>query len=71
MARHVEIRPIHEGKRAHAHEIVRKLEDRLGRRATRTEDGAHRFELDEDPGDLSAALDQVAPEWRNHIEMGL
>ena len=72
MARHVHIRPLHEGSRAHAHEIVRKLEDRLGKRATPTADGAHRFELDDDEhGDLSEALDHVAPEWRNHIEMGL
>jgi hypothetical protein len=71
MARHVHIRPRHEGHRVHAHEIVRKLEEHLGRRATPTEDGAHRFELDDDHGDLSDALDQVAPEWRNHIEMGL
>jgi hypothetical protein len=72
MARHVHIRPIHERKRAHANEIVRKLEDRLGKRATPTPDGSHRFELDDDdPGDLSDALDEVAPQWRDHVEMGL
>ena len=30
---HVEITPIHEGKHAHAHEIVQKLEAHLGKRA--------------------------------------
>jgi hypothetical protein len=71
MPTHVHIRPIHEGKHAHAREIVRKLEEHLGRRATPTEGGAHRFEFDDDPGDLSSALDDIAPDWRNHVEMGL
>ena len=72
MPTHVDIEPLHEGKRAHAHEIVRKLEAHLGMRATPT-DGGHRFELDDDrdEGDLSQALDAVAPDWRNHVEMGL
>jgi hypothetical protein len=75
MATHVDIRPIHEGKRAHAQEIVRKLEAHLGRRAKPTEAG-HRFEFDDDDpernaSDLSGALDLVAPDWRDHIAMGL
>src|SRR5215217_198866 len=51
---------IHDGKRAHAHEIVQKLEAHLGVRSKPVENG-HRFELDEnDPernaSDLSGAL---------------
>jgi hypothetical protein len=75
MATHVEIVPIHEGKRAHAQEIVRKLEAHLGMRAKPTDDG-HRFEFEDDDlarsaSDLSGALDLVAPDWRDHIAMGL
>ena len=75
MATHVDIKPIHEGKRAHTAEIVRKLEAHLGRRATPIEDG-HRFEFDDDDldrnaGDLSRALDVVAPDWTDHVSMGL
>jgi hypothetical protein len=75
MGRHVDIEPIHEGKRAHAHEIVRKLEAHLGRPANPTEAG-HRFEFDDDDrernaSDLSGALDLVAPDWRDHVSMGL
>jgi hypothetical protein len=75
MASHVDIKPHHEGKHAHAREIVEKLEAHLGMRAKPVENG-HRFEFDEnDPeqnaSDLSGALDLVAPEWREHISMGL
>jgi hypothetical protein len=75
MGTKVDIAPLHESKRAHAHDIVRKLEAHLGRRATPTETG-HRFEFDDDDhernaSDLSGALDTVAPDWRNHIQMGL
>jgi hypothetical protein len=75
MPTHVDIEPIHEGKRAHAHEIVRKLEAHLGRRAKQTDSG-HRFEFDDDDrernaSNLSGALDLVAPDWRDHISMGL
>lgn len=75
MATHVDIEPLHEGKREHAREIVRKLEDHLGLSARPTEAG-HRFELDEDDpernaANLSGALDTVAPDWRDHISMGL
>jgi hypothetical protein len=75
MATHVEIRPHHDGKRDHAREIVQKLEAHLGMRAKPVENG-HRFEFDDDDrernaSDLSGALDLVAPEWRNHISMGL
>ena len=75
MGRHVDNEPIHEGKRAHAHEIVRKLEAHLGRQAKPTETG-HRFEFDDDDPErnashLSGALDLVAPDWRAHISMGL
>ena len=74
MARHVTITPLHDGKRAHAREIVHKLEEHLGLKSTPDGDG-HRFELaDEqyhDASDLSGALDTVAPDWREHISMGL
>jgi len=74
MARHVDIRP-HAGKHEHVKEIVRKLEDHLGLRSHPIE-GGHRFELDEDDpernaANFSGALDTVAPDWRNHLEMGL
>jgi hypothetical protein len=75
MPGHIHIKPLHESKRGHAHEIVQKLEAHLGRRATPTEAG-HRFEFDDDDhernaSDLSGALDTVAPDWRLHVEMGL
>lgn len=75
MARHLHIWPLHEGKRAEADEIAQRLEAHLGTTSVRTEQG-HRFEFrDEDPeptdGELSEALDVVAPDWRNHVEMGL
>ena len=71
MPRHVDIEPVHETKREHAHEIVRKLEAHLGIHAKPTGTG-HRFEFHDDhEGDLSEALDTVAPDWRNHVQMGL
>ena len=58
-------RPVRAGMRANVdcsgaalkrlEEIVRKLEEHLGRRATPTEDGAHRFELDDDRDRQSSA----------------
>ena len=75
MPTHIHIAPKHDGARARAHEIVQKLEAHLGRRATPTERG-HRFELDDDDPErnanyLSGALDEVAPGWRYHVQMGL
>ena len=75
MAKHVHIRPLPEGDQAQAQHVVQKLETHLARPSVRTEQG-HRFEFgDEEPvpesGDLSEALDSVAPGWRNHVEMGL
>ena len=75
MATHATIAPLHEGKREHAREIVAKLEAHLGKQSVPVEDG-HRFEFDDDDKErnathLSGALDLVAPDWRNHVEMGL
>jgi hypothetical protein len=75
MASDVIIRPRHEGKREHAREIVRRLEAHLGHKSVAF-DGGHRFEFDDDDrernaANLSGALDLVAPDWREHIEMGL
>jgi hypothetical protein len=75
MATHVHLRPLHEGKHAHAREIVQKLEEHLGRRAERTETG-YRFKFDDDDAErnaihLSGALDLVAPDWHDHVSMGL
>jgi hypothetical protein len=71
MPTHVTISPLHEGKHAHAREIVEKLEAHLGRKSTPVE-GGHRFEAEEhDASDLSGALDAVAPHWRDHVAMGL
>ncbi len=74
MPDHVHIEPLHEGKREHAREIVRKLEAHLGRHAERTESG-HRFELqgerEREATDFSGALDYLAPDWRDHVSMGL
>ena len=70
---HVTISPLHEGKHAHAREIAQKLEAHLGLESKPVDDG-HRFELDEeqhDASDLSGALDTVAPDWRDHVSMGL
>ena len=75
MATEVTIRPHHEGKREHAREIVRRLEAHLGHKSVEF-DGGHRFEFHDDDrernaANLSGALDLVAPDWREHIEMGL
>jgi hypothetical protein len=75
MPTHVHIAPLHEGKHAHAREIVHKLEAHLGRRAEPTEAG-YRFDFDDDDlernaSNLSGALDLVAPDWEQHVSMGL
>ena len=74
MPTHVHIEPLHEGKREHAREIVRKLESHLGLHAHET-DAGHRFELegeeDREAANFSGALDEVAPDWRSHVSMGL
>jgi hypothetical protein len=75
MATSVTITPHHEGKREHAREIVRKLEAHLGRKSVEVEDG-HRFDFDDDDrernaSNLSGALDLVAPDWQDHVSMGL
>ena len=73
MPTHVTISPLDQGKHAHASEIVHKLEARLGIKSRPVDDG-HRFDLDEgrhDASDLSGALDAVAPDWRDHVSMGL
>jgi hypothetical protein len=75
MATGVTITPHHEGKREHAREIVRKLESHLGHKSVESDRG-HRFDFDDDDAerhaaDFSGALDQIAPDWRNHVEMGL
>ena len=75
MPTHATITPLHEGKRDHAREIVAKLEAHLGKKSVPV-DGGHRFELDYDDPErnaihLSGALDLVAPDWRDHISMGL
>jgi hypothetical protein len=74
MPTHVHIEPLHEDKREHAHQIVRKLEAHLGLRAEPTDSG-HRFthegEKERAAADFSGALDTVAPDWESHVSMGL
>jgi len=73
MAKHVTISPLHAGKRERAREIVHELEAHLGLKSRPVDEG-HRFELEgerHDASDLSGALDAVAPDWRDHVSMGL
>jgi hypothetical protein len=75
MATHVEVVHKHGGAVARAEEILDAVEAHLGRRGART-DAGRRFEFPDhhhahDAGrELSTALDTVAPEWRDHLEMG-
>jgi hypothetical protein len=75
MATHVIITPHPEGDRDRAREIVDKLEAHLGMKSVPADPG-HRFEFDDDDPErnavhLSGALDLVAPDWHDHISMGL
>jgi hypothetical protein len=75
MATHVEVVHKHGGVVARAEEILDAVEVHLGIRGARTDAGRH-FEfpdhqrVDDAGRDLSSALDTVAHDWRDHLEMG-
>jgi hypothetical protein len=75
VATHVTIVPHHEGHSDRARDILQKLEAHLGIKSVPADEG-YQFQFDNDDlehnaSHLSGALDLVAPDWRDHISMGL